>query len=301
MDWNWFFSSAAQSAAAIVGIFAAFLITKIIGNQSIFNSKCNTLDELIADAKALEDEAGTRYFNWYNERKIDIEFDKIEEEFINEGVIFTPEEYYKKYNFPEFIEKTKVLNLLNVKCQEYRGKKEKDSLEVEAQLKKLGPGRAIVTQRQIHVPTTLTYVHKVAEERDLIDNLIVKIRLHCRHAENFVSVNHKDPESSPLITASLGLTLILFYFGVIYPLSFLPLRLDSRFEVSVLAFWEILFSLKGLILLVISCVFNAIAIVFFVINLRLKYPTDKIQELSKYSKISSYSSYLKNMEDNSVG
>ena len=30
MDWNWFFSSFAQSSAAIVGIFGAFLITKIL-------------------------------------------------------------------------------------------------------------------------------------------------------------------------------------------------------------------------------------------------------------------------------
>ncbi|MCH7733340.1 MAG: hypothetical protein IIB44_12675 [Candidatus Marinimicrobia bacterium] len=36
-DWNWFFSALAQSAAAIVGIFAAFIITKIVNNQSTLN------------------------------------------------------------------------------------------------------------------------------------------------------------------------------------------------------------------------------------------------------------------------
>jgi hypothetical protein len=35
-DWNWFFSSVAQFAAAIVGIFGAFIVTKTLANQSAF-------------------------------------------------------------------------------------------------------------------------------------------------------------------------------------------------------------------------------------------------------------------------
>ena len=39
MDWNWFFSSLAQATAAVAGIFAAFIITKIINLQSEFKRK----------------------------------------------------------------------------------------------------------------------------------------------------------------------------------------------------------------------------------------------------------------------
>ena len=41
MDSNWFLSATAQSTAAIIGIFSAFIITKIINNQKIYK---NNLD-----------------------------------------------------------------------------------------------------------------------------------------------------------------------------------------------------------------------------------------------------------------
>lgn len=40
MDWNYFYSSLALSVAALVGIFSAFIITKVISNQSEFEKKC---------------------------------------------------------------------------------------------------------------------------------------------------------------------------------------------------------------------------------------------------------------------
>ena len=43
MDWNWFFSSVAQSAAAIVGILAAFIITKILNSQTEYNHNLNEI------------------------------------------------------------------------------------------------------------------------------------------------------------------------------------------------------------------------------------------------------------------
>jgi len=34
MDWNWYFAALSQSAAAIGGIFGAFIITKVLTNQT---------------------------------------------------------------------------------------------------------------------------------------------------------------------------------------------------------------------------------------------------------------------------
>jgi cytosine/uracil/thiamine/allantoin permease len=53
MDWNWFFSSLAQSVAALVGIFAAFVITKIINNQSDFARKATRIREIISTSEKL--------------------------------------------------------------------------------------------------------------------------------------------------------------------------------------------------------------------------------------------------------
>jgi len=66
MDWNWFFSSLAQSAAAIVGVFGAFIITKILSNQTAFSEKKNRLKELIAKAEKVKVEADELDFGWLN-------------------------------------------------------------------------------------------------------------------------------------------------------------------------------------------------------------------------------------------
>lgn len=66
MDWNWFFSSLAQSAAAIVGVFGAFIITKILSNQTTFSEKKNRLKELIAKAEKIKVEADELDFGWVN-------------------------------------------------------------------------------------------------------------------------------------------------------------------------------------------------------------------------------------------
>jgi len=47
LDWNWFFSSFSQSAAALLGIIAAFLISRLIGlNERI--------DKTISDFESLQ-------------------------------------------------------------------------------------------------------------------------------------------------------------------------------------------------------------------------------------------------------
>jgi hypothetical protein len=53
MDWNWFFSAVAQSAAALVAIFAGFIATKIITNQSEFKRNRDRMHELVLQADEL--------------------------------------------------------------------------------------------------------------------------------------------------------------------------------------------------------------------------------------------------------
>jgi hypothetical protein len=45
MNEYWFFSALAQSTAAIVGIFSAFIITKMISNQSKFNENLSKINK----------------------------------------------------------------------------------------------------------------------------------------------------------------------------------------------------------------------------------------------------------------
>jgi len=141
-------------------------------------------------------------------------------------------------------------------------------------------------------------MQQVLEEGDTIEQLAIKIKHQCRHINNFITENLNNPESSPLISYSLILSSALFFVGVIYPLSFLPQKVDTEVVLSMSAFWDILFSIKGLILVSISLIFCTIMMVFFYINFNMKFDKTKISTLGQYSTISGYSIYFSNMEKN---
>ena len=77
MDWNWFFSTLSQSAAATTGIFGAFIITKIFSNQAVYLEKKNRLKMLLAQAKKISSDAADCDIAWYSETINNAAFKKI--------------------------------------------------------------------------------------------------------------------------------------------------------------------------------------------------------------------------------
>jgi len=55
MDFNWFFSSLAQSVAAIIGIFMTFIISKILSNQSEFEKNKMEISDFKNNIEHLKD------------------------------------------------------------------------------------------------------------------------------------------------------------------------------------------------------------------------------------------------------
>jgi len=47
VDWNWFFAAFAQSAAALIAIIGAFIISKLLGENEKEEKQSNEIDELI--------------------------------------------------------------------------------------------------------------------------------------------------------------------------------------------------------------------------------------------------------------
>lgn len=187
MDWNWFFSALSQSAAALVGIFSAFIITKIVNNQMEFKKNLNRINMLLS--RSLE--------------------------------------YQKR-------------------------------------------------------------IHKAPARLEVNDTLYVELNFHTIAIKNMLENVRTDPESSSLITYCIISLIVLFFVGVIYPLSFLPLRLDEPISLSFSAFFDILFSLKGGVLACVSVIFTSVAIVFLIINFRLKYAKDLTVQLEYFSNPDNY-------------
>ena len=70
MDWNWFFSSLAQSGAALVGIIGAFVISKLINENERYHGIIQRVRELALIRRNLKFELNQCHFEWYNEMKI---------------------------------------------------------------------------------------------------------------------------------------------------------------------------------------------------------------------------------------
>lgn len=132
MDWNVFFSTISQTSGAIVGIFAAFLITKIISNQSDFSKIKNEATHHLIDSETAESEAKTRYFDWYNKAKRNEAIAKIEYDILSKRQIPQVTECILKYKFSPFDDLESVKVVIENKLSELS-----ERLEAERKRKKL--------------------------------------------------------------------------------------------------------------------------------------------------------------------
>ncbi len=308
MDYNWFFSSLSQSAAAIVGIFSAFIITKIINHQQEFFRNNSKIEDLELQSKKLVDALKIRYFDWYNKKILERFLDKIEEEVRKENSILSEEYYLSKYDFPVFLEKGAIVTSVQKKLSEL-----KDELKLEEEkrleeIKKYKPDPFFPSLSipllsplySLRIPkiSIASVEDQIIEEREFINQLINEVYHNINVICAFKDQIMKNPEYSNLITFSIIAVILMFHVGVIYPLSVMPLAINSTVIISFNIFWSNLFSLKGFLLSVVSTIFTGIMLIFLLINSKLKYKIADIKRLDYYSKFGNYSKYLKNMEEN---
>lgn len=297
LDWNVFFSTISQTSGAIVGIFAAFLITKIVSNQAEFSQDKADASNFILKSEALCDEAKSRYFNWYNERIRDQELCDIEEAFHEKGELLTPAEYLEKYNFSSFDAKEDIVPLLEEKVAEFHSIRKKEQAERD-KFENNTFGIAYAMPKSMYIkPLSLVSIN-TTPEREEIDNLLVRTLHQVKVNKSHVEKLSSGQDSSNLINFSIISVLLLFFAGVVYPLSFLPLEVNAEISLSIGAFWDILFSLKGAMLSLISVIFSGLMLVFLKANMKLKHTDDTIEKLAKFSQLENYSNYYKNYIDN---
>jgi hypothetical protein len=285
MDWNWFFSSLAQSSAAVVGIFCAFIFTKIINNQTEFGRKRARIAELERQATRLVEEAENRYFNWYNNRTERMELDSLrgllEREELAE--FSEPAHYYDELAFSPYQLRQEVEETIRQVIEAEPARRSRPTRPIPEI-----PLHAMVPNLQMQLQA----------EREAIDHLLVEVREHIRAIEDHLASLRSNPESSPLIAFSIPASLALFYLGVIYPLSFLPVLPGAPIVISISAVQPFIKSIQGVVLSGISVIFTVVMAVFFVINLRLRFRREEIDRLTVFTQLSRYSPHFDAFERN---
>ncbi len=278
MDWNWFFSSLAQSAAAIVGILSAFIITKVISNESEYKKNHAMLQTIRLDCDHCIERIEARYIHWYNKQIRDRELEDLDDRLfeINSP---DPNHYLKKLNFSPYDDFSSIREHISQRIATLGIpiKKEKRSSRAIDERETWTPPIIPMRPDPIVEQYKLSRIESLHDERENIDQVTIEIKKQARTVEHFLNQIEKNPEFSKLINISILSILALFFIGVILPLAYLPQKIDSLpfFNLYLKSF----FSLKGVILIIISLIFTGIMIVFLKINSSLKYSTSSINDL----------------------
>jgi hypothetical protein len=284
MDWNWFFSSVAQSSAAIVAVFSAFIITKIINNQSQFESNKRRIKKLLNESLRYKELATYRRIGWYSQYLFEKEIKKMDDPSRLTKITENAEEYYFNNGFPPFVKRDRVIQRIQ------------QSISRSSYIKVTNPKDDPFAS--IKSATEISDERHFVEEQNAIYSLVVDIKHHVAILNDFIEELSANPESSTVIRWSIIASMSLFYVGVIYPLGFLPLPQNSEMSLSLRYIPDYIYSFCGLLLFVLALIFTGINLFFLNINSKMVYATDRIGELKAFSTFGDYSVYFKNMEDN---
>ena len=304
-DWNWFFSSLAKSAAAIVAIFAGFIINKVLANQATHEAGVQEMTQLQTEAKRLGVEAAARRFDWYSTR-------------YNEDALAEARTHLKNADdsdddpptvdglleqFPISPFKSATDNreamaaLLDAHLDERQRARERHSRPAspaaEAILKNLGlsAGETGFLQRQARFVRSIPNIELLKSmrvERERIDEVRRKVDHHIRLIANCLASSGKAGANQRAMRFWLALVVVLFLAGVIYPLSFLPSPAAPRFSLRVQDVFDAVVSVRGALLSLVSAAFLAVVGVFARINERTSLPSALIEELTGYTSATAY-------------
>lgn len=285
MDWNWFFSSVAQSAAAIVAIFGGFIATKIINNQTEFQRKYGEVKECIRSCLRLVNQGETVGFPFVANLSRQGGLHSIEMRIYKDNPIHDAEHYYRTTDFSVYVDRQEIIGAINGLIENFHKNPDKPLTRVGVMI-----GEAAATK--FHTDK------RNAEES--INRYVIDVNSQSLLARTLGAEITNNPYSSALVAMAIIGIIVLFYVGVIYPLSFMPMFLNQEPSLSLSAFWDILFSLRGAIMSIISAIFTLIMLAFLVLNQKLKFDEQDIKNLSHYSEPSKYSVYFDRAKANAV-
>ena len=292
MDSNWFFSSVAQSVAAIVGVLAGFITSRMITTKADFSRKQARSRRLVAEAQFLVDRFDHASIGWYDMRANNLALSAVRNT-LAEGHNFDSNEFYWRMLFSPFSSAADNLKEIQREIDHWNGPhaaKVRQSYVIQRRESGDEADRADHELR-----------NQLNTERLRINELVIDARRHKRDCQEHLADIATQGESSPVTKFAIVTTLSLFFLGVIYPLSFLPVRDGIPVESLTLsgpAFWSLLFSLRGLILFAPSIIVLTAAVIALRVTNRLRYSMAELESVERYTVASGYSKYLENFENN---
>ena len=279
----------------LLALLGAFLISRLLNNQSSFSRNRARTRELLREGDSLTDSAGYRRFRWYNERTLESCLNLIDWDLTNRGAEgqkpLSPDEYYEKFDFSPYLTRRQTVQ----EIERYLEKKQEESKK--AQTKQLwmtlipkGPDPAftVAARQSLH------------EEGEAIAQLVLRIKDHIREVREHLDTVSSQPERSGAIRLVLAAILVLFLVGVIFPLSYLPVRTGSAPSLSTGHLFDFSSPVRTLVLVIAAIVFASLVIALTVQNERLLHPASDLSALKARLEAGSYSDYLRVRLENGI-
>jgi len=285
IDWNWFFSSFSQSAAALLGIIGAFIISKLIGIDEKANILSSDFEDLKIAYNKIKDSFSIRKYSWVNKTLIKYDDDIIKQiqygefEDLSENEIL--ETLYEQ-DSRLYHDDQSILNAFNELYEKYNPKG--DSVYVNNPFP------------TFNFPPDGTW-DKIGSERDLINKHIVdaselirKFSKHLKSLENFAS-------SLQTIKMIVWILIISFPFTVIYPLHFLPIEIGKEpvLTYNIILIIKCFITLKNILLTVFLIAVEGIFVYFLFLLRQIKLRLSNIEKehLAEFTDINSYCKYYR--------
>jgi hypothetical protein len=289
IDWNWFFSSFCQSAAALIGIIGAFIISRLLGLSEKIGSTISQFDNLVIERSRIIASISNRRFIWYTKTNIkygsdikkairDGEYDNLDNGDILKKIYETDSRLYKNDEA-----------VLIVFKELYESNRPKRTAT------KLGYGFSMINTQPItfDIPPVGIW-DKLNKEKEAIDNLEIESKAIIQHFhQNLQDLNSFEDTVRPLRVIIIIL-IIAFPITVIYPLHFMPMQTGEN---PILAFnlftiLKTLISLKSVLLIAFFATIEGIFYYFLTLtdqlNNRLataiQNNSDDLKSIKNYSK-----------------
>lgn len=225
MDWNWFFSSFCQSAAALIGIIGAFVISRLLGISEKISGVISELDNLIIEFNEIILKVNSRHFYWFTKTHVKNNSDL--------------QEQIKNGEFENLTEKEILEKIYNLDDRLYRI--DEAILESFNEVyKKHKPeyidyGNGLLTKTNYPIidfpPKNLW--SDLENEKELIDQLQISshilIQKFNKNYQDLISFDNSIKSLRNVIV----LILVAFPLTVIYPLHFMPMFPNKNPEITI--------------------------------------------------------------------
>ncbi|MCK4504617.1 MAG: hypothetical protein KAW14_03300 [Candidatus Aegiribacteria sp.] len=267
MTWNWFFSSTAQAVAAVVGLFGAFLISRILQYENDVFSNTFRMRQTFEKAKhaRLEADSMNTELQRHIDRTVVNALNQVDREARTKVITDPPGTIYEKLPISVFADRISI----TAQIGETLSKANATRSHTVPTAPSFNPWRELDWSDEEEFLQHYNSVQEIAQT-----------------AEQLHSMSTASKTFFRWVLIAVG---VLYTVGVLLPLSLLPVHEQLGFNITLRGILAETLHFKGITLIIVSGVFYILLVTFWKRLNRIMYPDHLIGKMMLVSDLGYYS------------